>query len=95
MCSICTYFRLHDTDMTCSKYDITNLDKVGKANLNANIASTLQAGCFAGCFVASWFADRWGRKMALQVAGPWLSLFTSQKTLLVVSVAVSPVFTNW
>ncbi|CAN9153557.1 unnamed protein product [Alternaria alternata] len=51
------------------KYDITNLDKVGKANLNANIASTLQAGCFAGCFVASWFADRWGRKMALQVAG--------------------------
>ena len=69
MCSLCTYFRLHDTDMTCSKYDITNLDKVGKANLNANIASTLQAGCFAGCFVASWFADRWGRKMALQVAG--------------------------
>ncbi|KAL1796477.1 hypothetical protein ACET3X_005017 [Alternaria dauci] len=51
------------------KYNITNLDKVGKANLNANIASTLQAGCFAGCFVASWFADRWGRKMALQVAG--------------------------
>ncbi|KAG9189543.1 quinate permease [Alternaria panax] len=51
------------------KYNISNLDKVGKANLNANIASTLQAGCFAGCFVASWFADRWGRKMALQIAG--------------------------
>ncbi|KAI4702964.1 hypothetical protein J4E81_001837 [Alternaria sp. BMP 2799] len=51
------------------KYNITNLDKVGKANLNANIASTLQAGCFAGCFIASWVADRWGRKTALQIAG--------------------------
>lgn len=39
------------------------------ADLNANIASTLQAGCFVGCFVASWMADKWGRKFALQVAG--------------------------
>jgi MFS family permease len=59
----------HDTDHSRSKYNISNLDKVGKANLNANIASTLQAGCFAGCFIASWVADRWGRKTALQIAG--------------------------
>ncbi|KAH9868319.1 hypothetical protein J1614_007391 [Plenodomus biglobosus] len=51
------------------KYDIYDLDKVGKANLNANIASTLQAGCFVGCFIASWAADKWGRKLALQAAG--------------------------
>lgn len=52
-----------------SKYKIDGLDKVGKANLNANIASTLQAGCFAGCFIASWASDKWGRKIALQIAG--------------------------
>ncbi|CAO2657340.1 Nn.00g034660.m01.CDS01 [Neocucurbitaria sp. VM-36] len=51
------------------KYDIARLDKVGKANLNANIASTLQAGCFVGCFISSWAADRWGRKWALQLNG--------------------------
>ncbi|EMD89846.1 hypothetical protein COCC4DRAFT_36303 [Bipolaris maydis ATCC 48331] len=51
------------------KYKIEGLDKVGKANLSANIASTLQAGCFLGCFIASWAADRWGRKLALQAAG--------------------------
>lgn len=51
------------------KYHIDTLDKVGKANLNANIASTLQAGCFIGCFLASWASDRWGRKVALQLSG--------------------------
>ncbi|KAF1841710.1 quinate permease [Cucurbitaria berberidis CBS 394.84] len=51
------------------KYDITRLNKVGKANLNANIASTLQAGCFVGCFISSWAADKWGRKIALQLNG--------------------------
>ncbi|KAF1941284.1 quinate permease [Clathrospora elynae] len=51
------------------KYGIYDLKPVGKANLNANIASTLQAGCFVGCFLASWASDRWGRKLALQLAG--------------------------
>jgi len=50
------------------KYNITGNAKA-VADLNANIASTLQAGCFVGCFVASWMADKWGRKFALQVAG--------------------------
>lgn len=51
------------------KYNIFYLSKVGKANLNANIASTLQAGCFVGCFIASWLADKYGRKLTLQAAG--------------------------
>lgn len=50
-------------------YGLSNLSKVAKADLNANIASTLQAGCFAGTFFSSWFADKWGRKMALQFNG--------------------------
>jgi MFS family permease len=57
------------TNHDCSKYKIAGLSSTGQADLNANIASTLQAGCFVGCFVASWMADKWGRKIALQVAG--------------------------
>jgi len=52
-----------------AKYGITDLSKTAKADLSANIASTLQAGCFLGCFIASWYADKYGRKLALQVAG--------------------------
>lgn len=44
------------------------LDKVGKANLNANIVSTLQAGCFVGAIGAIWFCDKLGRRMALLCA---------------------------
>lgn len=54
---------------TYRKYGIKHLDKVAKADLSSNIASTLQAGCFVGCFIASWLADRYGRKWALQCAG--------------------------
>lgn len=60
---------IQKTDLSYRKYHIKNLNKVGKANLNANIASTLQAGCFVGCFLSSWAADRWGRKLALQLNG--------------------------
>ena len=38
---------------------------VAKANLEANIVSTLQAGCFVGALAAYWFADRIGRKPSL------------------------------
>jgi MFS family permease len=61
--------RSRDTDLSQRTYGIDKLDDVGRANLNANIASTLQAGCFAGCFLAAWAADRWGRKIALQISG--------------------------
>jgi MFS family permease len=47
------------------KYGLDKLSKSAEADLGANIASTLQAGCFLGCFLASWVADRWGRKTSL------------------------------
>ncbi|KAF3004290.1 hypothetical protein E8E13_008601 [Curvularia kusanoi] len=51
------------------KYDLKNKSKQERADLGANIASTLQAGCFLGCFIGSWMADKYGRKWALQFAG--------------------------
>lgn len=47
------------------KYGLQHLDKVGEANLSANIVSTLQAGCFFGALIASPAADKWGRRMSL------------------------------
>lgn len=57
------------TDMHCSKYDLADKSPKARADLSANIASTLQAGCFIGCFIASWMADKYGRKFTLQAAG--------------------------
>lgn len=42
---------------------------VALANLQANIVSTLQAGCFAGAIVAAPMADKLGRRMSLLIAG--------------------------
>ncbi|KAI9734018.1 MAG: hypothetical protein M1834_002675 [Cirrosporium novae-zelandiae] len=47
------------------KFGISDLDKVGAADLSANIVSTLQAGAFAGALVVAWFAERLGRRPAL------------------------------
>lgn len=44
-------------------------NKAALANLQANIVSTLQAGCFAGAIIAGFMADRIGRRMSLLVAG--------------------------
>ncbi|KAF2876924.1 general substrate transporter [Massariosphaeria phaeospora] len=52
-----------------AKYGLDNIDDVALANLSANIASTLQAGCFFGCFIASWMADKYGRRFALIANG--------------------------
>ncbi|EHL03808.1 putative Quinate permease [Glarea lozoyensis 74030] len=38
------------------------------ANLQSNIVSVLQAGCFFGSLVAYWAADKFGRKPSLMVA---------------------------
>ncbi|KAH8682967.1 putative quinate permease [Tricladium varicosporioides] len=51
-----------------SAYGITKLSSTAKANLQSNIVSTLQGGCFFGSLIAYWVADRWGRKPALLVA---------------------------
>ncbi|KAL7271225.1 hypothetical protein RUND412_006028 [Rhizina undulata] len=48
-----------------AKFGLSHLDTVGGANLEANIVSTLQAGCFFGALAASWFADRFGRRASL------------------------------
>ncbi|KAK7547710.1 general substrate transporter [Phyllosticta citricarpa] len=46
-------------------YGLENRSATSLANLEANIVSTLQAGCFAACFIASWIADKWGRRTGL------------------------------
>ncbi|KAJ4366604.1 hypothetical protein N0V95_000105 [Ascochyta clinopodiicola] len=51
------------------KYHLDTKSVKARADLSANIASTLQAGCFIGCFIASWMADKYGRKWTLQFAG--------------------------
>ena len=38
------------------------------ANLEANIVSTLQAGCFLGAIVAGYVADRLGRRVGMMIA---------------------------
>lgn len=47
-----------------------NLDKDSKdfANLQGNIVSVLQAGCFFGAMSSFYVSDRFGRKMALIIA---------------------------
>lgn len=50
------------------KFGTDVLSKIDRANLEANIVSTLQAGCLVGALGASWVADRWGRKPALMAS---------------------------
>ncbi|KAH8592673.1 putative MFS quinate transporter [Bisporella sp. PMI_857] len=49
-------------------YGLNTAGKVAVANLQANIVSTLQAGCFIGALNASWISDKWGRKIALTIS---------------------------
>lgn len=51
------------------KYGLDKLTKKQEADLGANIASTLQGGCFFGCFIAAWMAERWGRRFTLIFSG--------------------------
>lgn len=43
-------------------------NKTALANLQANIVSTLQAGCFVGALIAGIMADKLGRRRSLMVA---------------------------
>ncbi|CCX34490.1 general substrate transporter [Pyronema domesticum] len=47
------------------KFGLSGISDIGAANLEANIVSTLQAGCFFGALGAYWFADKYGRRTAL------------------------------
>ncbi|EFY98133.2 galactose-proton symporter [Metarhizium robertsii ARSEF 23] len=56
-------------DETRERFGYLHRSKTDKSNLDQNIVSTLQAGCFAACLVTSWFADRFGRRWSLIGAG--------------------------
>ncbi|KAG6288085.1 hypothetical protein E4U09_005753 [Claviceps aff. purpurea] len=56
-------------EQTRDKFGYKNRSKTDKSNLDQNIVSTLQAGCFAACLMTSWFADRFGRRATLIGAG--------------------------
>ncbi|KAH0370491.1 general substrate transporter, partial [Aureobasidium melanogenum] len=51
-----------------TKYGLDDLSTIQRADLQANIVSTLQCGCFTGALIASYIADRLGRRMALLIA---------------------------
>ncbi|KAL3472776.1 general substrate transporter [Aspergillus californicus] len=51
-----------------AKYGLDGLSDTARADLSANIVSTLQAGCFFGALAASYVADRWGRRLGLLTA---------------------------
>ncbi|EFY87274.1 MFS quinate transporter, putative [Metarhizium acridum CQMa 102] len=56
-------------DQTSERFGYLHRSKTDKSNLDQNIVSTLQAGCFAACLVTFWFADRFGRRWSLIGAG--------------------------
>jgi MFS family permease len=49
------------------EFGLDKLDKTAKANLSANLVTTMQAGAFAGALLANPLADRLGRKPGLLV----------------------------
>ncbi|WQF77152.1 Putative major facilitator, sugar transporter, major facilitator superfamily [Colletotrichum destructivum] len=55
-------------------YNLTHLSSVDRANLSANIVSTLQAGCFVGALLAAQAADRYGRRPVLIWAAGGISV---------------------
>ncbi|KAJ8122202.1 hypothetical protein O1611_g9901 [Lasiodiplodia mahajangana] len=59
-------------DTFITDYKLGDTSTVASANLQANIVSVLQAGCFVGALAAYPLADLWGRKWCLIYA----SMFT-------------------
>ncbi|GKT81867.1 MFS quinate transporter [Colletotrichum tofieldiae] len=55
-------------------YDLVDISPVDRANLSANIVSTLQAGCFVGALLAAQAADRFGRRPVLIWAAGGISV---------------------
>ncbi|KAL5337019.1 general substrate transporter [Aspergillus crustosus] len=51
-----------------AKYGLDTKSATARADLSANIVSTLQAGCFFGALVASYVADKFGRRLGLMTA---------------------------
>lgn len=65
-------------DSFIDDYNLGDVKDVASANLQANIVSVLQAGCFAGSLAAYPLADILGRKWCLV----WASLFTLSGVIL-------------
>ncbi|KAK6815783.1 hypothetical protein PG987_016549 [Apiospora arundinis] len=51
-------------------YGLGGEKDLATANLQGNIVSVLQAGCFVGAIAAFWLADKIGRRWSLQSALP-------------------------
>lgn len=56
------------------EFGISAKDKIGQANLSANIVSVMQAGAFAGALIANPIADKWGRKPGLLLAATFCAV---------------------
>lgn len=48
-----------------NQFGLSNLGDTARANLSANLVTTMQAGAFAGALLANPIADKWGRKPCL------------------------------
>ncbi|KAF6812136.1 MFS quinate transporter [Colletotrichum plurivorum] len=55
-------------------YNLVDISPTERANLSANIVSTLQAGCFVGALLAAQAADRFGRRPVLIWAAGGISI---------------------
>jgi MFS family permease len=54
-----------DTGVLQRLYNLQDKTSLERANLSADIVSTLQAGCFVGALLAAQAADRFGRRPVL------------------------------
>ena len=58
----------HEADETASTYGLSKVTGVALADLQANIVTTLQCGCFVGALSTGFIADRIGRRYNLILA---------------------------
>lgn len=56
------------------EFGISSKNKIGQANLSANIVSVMQAGAFAGALIANPVADRFGRRPGLICAASFCAV---------------------
>lgn len=56
-------------DSTKEKFGYINWSHNAISNMEQNIVSTLQAGCFLACFFTGWLTDRYGRRLCLVGTG--------------------------
>lgn len=68
------FFRLEANTRRLYKLTDEHASELDRANLSANIVSTLQAGCFAGALLAAYAADRLGRRPVLIWGAGFISI---------------------